>query len=223
MLQQVQQGLVHGLELAAPEGVAPGQQGLHIQHPRHAGEQFRIGRCDQPADDGAVQIEIECGQGPLIHAGEHGGQGVGEDAAALLLSRLELAQELHLVAHGVQHRQVGGQEAAELGLTLEGEKGLIRRPEQPFSPLTLGGGDILQGVEHIVLVEGLEGQAEALRHGLDQILVTGIACAGEEPSLGHEDGLELLELGDAVDPDGLARPLQGPAPVISPSLVSKLR
>ena len=58
MLQQVQQGLVHGLELAAPEGVAPGQQGLHIQHPRHAGEQFRIGRCDQPADDGAVQIEI---------------------------------------------------------------------------------------------------------------------------------------------------------------------
>lgn len=211
MLQQVQQGLVYGLELAAPEGVAPGQQGLHIQHPHHTGQQFRISRCDQPADDGAVQIEIEGGQGPLLHAGEHGGQRPGENTAAVFLGGLELAQELHLVAHGVQHGQVGGQEAAELGLTLEGEESLIRRPEQQLSPLTLGGADLLQGVEHIVLVEGLEGQIESLRHGLDQLLVAGIASADEQPPLGHENGPQLLEFGDAVDPGGLARPLQGSA------------
>ena len=209
MLQQIQQGLVHGLELAAPEGVAPGQQGLHIQHPRHTGEQFWISRCDQPADDGAVQIEIEGGQGPLLHAGEHGDQRPGEDTAAVLLGGLKLAQELHLVAHSVQHGQVGGQEAAELGLTLEREQGLIRRPEQQFSLLQLGGGNILQSVEHLILVEGLEGQTEALRHGLDELLVAGIAGADEQPSLGHEDGSQLLELGDTVDPGGPARPLQG--------------
>lgn len=188
MLQQGQQGLVHGLELAAPEGVAPRQQGLHIQHLHHAFQKPGIPCRAQAADDGAVQIQIESGQGPLLHAGEHGGQGVGEDAAAALLGGLELAQELHLVAHGVQHRQVGGQEAAELGLTLEGEEGLIRRPEQQFPPLPLGGGDVLQGVEHIVLAEGLEGQAEALCHGLDQLLVAGVAGADEKPSLGHENG-----------------------------------
>ena len=95
-----------------PKGVAPRQQGLHIQHLHHAFQQFRISRCDQPADDGAVQFEVEGGQWPLLHTGEHGGQRPGEDTAAVLLGGLELAQELNLVAHGVQHGQVGGQEAA---------------------------------------------------------------------------------------------------------------
>ena len=71
-------------------------------------------------------------------------------------------------------------------------------------------------------MEGLEGQAEALRHGLDQLLVAGIAGADEQPPLGHEDGLELLELGDAGTQTASPARFRA-APVMTPSLVSKLR
>ena len=114
MLQQGQQGLVHGLELAAPGGGGPPPAGPAHTAPAPC---FPKARYPVPRTGGGrwgcsdSNREWPGAAPPRRRAWR---PGVGEDAAAALLGGLELAQELHLVAHGVQHRQVGGQERRSL-------------------------------------------------------------------------------------------------------------
>ena len=188
----------------------PGQQGLDIEDPQGVLQQLPLRQAVKTPHQGIVEVQIKGGKGSAPLTGEKGAQGVGKEAVHLL-GRLHLAEKAGILVYCVEAGQPGGQEAPQLPPAVQGGQHPVCRPEKGKALLLFRPRWLLQHQLHPLIPQGRKGQGAEAGQFCHQLLVVNVPGADEQPPLGQEHRLQLLEPGDRGDPAPLPGPLQRPS------------